>query len=381
MSAPAPLGLYVHWPYCARICPYCDFNVALEKNRDTDALVDAICADIAHWAAKEFARPLVSLSFGGGTPSRLQPDQMQQIVQAAQTGFGFAADAEIMLEANPLDVTTENCAKWREQGVNRLSMGVQSLRGDALQLLGRDHDRAQALAAIKTAQAAFANVSLDLIYGLPGQTPSDWAAELDEALQLGLPHYSLYALTIETGTSFFKRHERGQLPVPDDDGFADMYAITQSLTGQAGVPAYEVSNHARAPEFRSRHNLLYWRGGDWIGVGPGAHGRWYESGARHGGEARRNIPAYVHAVQETGCGLIDSETLSLTDDLVEQLLMGLRLSAGMDLAALEQRTGARIDRDRLATMVHAGWIVQDGNTIRVDDLLLTDRIGVELLRG
>lgn len=381
MSANAPLGLYVHWPYCARICPYCDFNVALEKGRDTDALVNAICADIAHWGEADISRSLVSLSFGGGTPSRLTPKQMQQIIETAKAVFGFAPDAEIMLEANPLDVTGENCADWKSLGVNRLSMGVQSLHDDALAFLGRDHDRQRALAAVETAQAAFSNVSLDLIYGLPDQTPESWAAELREALQMDLPHYSLYALTIEPGTSFFKRHERGQLPVPDGDGFADLYAVTQDLCGQTSVPAYEVSNHARSEEFRSRHNLLYWTGGDWIGVGPGAHGRWRENGVRKGGEALRNIAAYVQSVGDIGTGLSEVESLTPDDDLTEQLLMGLRLTDGLDLPALEARTGAHIDRKRLVEAISDGWVTQEGNIIRVCDPLLTDRIGVEILEG
>jgi oxygen-independent coproporphyrinogen-3 oxidase len=333
---PPPLGLYVHWPYCARICPYCDFNVVRERGRADEAerLLRAILADLEAQAALLGARRLVSIFFGGGTPSLMRPADVARVIAAARRLWPGAEDLEITLEANPTDAEAERFAGLAEAGVGRLSLGVQSLDDAELTFLGRNHDAAQARRAVGQAIAHFPRVSVDLIYALPNQTPPAWAAALAEIADFGVEHISPYQLTIEPGTAFDRAVRRGLFAPPPDDLAADLYETTQSALSAAGFEAYEVSNHARGLAARSRHNLVYWRGEDYAGVGSGAHGRLSLADGRYATEAPRGIRDYIARVEAEGVGA-DLAPLSPRDRAVERLLMGLRTVEGVARADLE----------------------------------------------
>ncbi len=368
-------GLYVHWPYCAKICPYCDFNVYAAKIRDTAPLLSAICGDIRrHHARMPDHPPLGSIFLGGGTPSLLAPEDMAAIITAAQQTFGLKPDAEITLEANPNDILCSDLAGWKAAGINRLSIGVQSLDDAALSFLGRDHDSASARRAVTLGARLFDNFSIDMIYARPGQTVTDWQTELTAALGLGAPHLSLYELTIEARTAFGKRAERGELVAMQDDDQADLYEATQNICDRAGLPAYEVSNHARAPEYQSRHNHIYWNSGDWIGVGPGAHGRLTIKGERLATEAGRRPADYSAASAPT------QMALPPLDIARELLAMGLRPAPGVDLARLGTSNPLQIDEEALQGLSDAGLVVQTGRVIALTAAgrLLADRITGEL---
>ncbi len=329
MTLSPPLGLYVHWPYCARICPYCDFNVVRDRGGDTARLSDAILADISAQAALTGPRHLVSIFFGGGTPSLMDAQVVTRIIAAARAAWTPAFDLEVTLEANPTDAEARRFAAFADAGVNRLSLGVQSLDDQALKLLGRNHDAAAARRAIGVAGDAFGRLSLDLIYALPGQTSQAWACQLSAAIDLGAEHISPYQLTIEPGTAFDRAVRRGALHPPAGDIGADLYETTQRVLNEAGYEAYEVSNHARGEGARSRHNLIYWRGQDYVGVGPGAHGRLTLDGRRYATTAARAIGAYV---EQAGPSL---EFLDKYEVAVERVLMGLRTLEGVALIDLE----------------------------------------------
>lgn len=353
-------GLYVHWPYCARICPYCDFNVYAAKDRDTAPLLDAIVQDIfRHRDALPDHPELDSVFLGGGTPSLLTGDQMARIVEAAKDAFGLRPGAEITLEANPNDILIGRPDAWRKAGVNRLSIGIQSLEDEALEFLGRDHDAAGAIEAVKSIQPMFENHSIDLIYARPGQSETDWSEELKRALDLGAPHLSLYELTIETRTAFGKRAARGELVPMLDDEQADLYERTQDICEAAGLMAYEVSNHARAPELESRHNHIYWASGDWIGVGPGAHGRLTIDGVRHANEAARRPADYISQKQTT------VSTLSTSESAREYLAMALRPLAGMNLARFESLFGNAPAPETIEDLIENGYATLDDNTLKL----------------
>lgn len=374
------LGLYVHWPYCARICPYCDFNVYRPKG-DDEALLAAMLADMAHWRARTGARPLASLHFGGGTPSLMTPQQLAAVIGEAERLWGFAGGVEIGLEANPKDI--DGFSGMASAGINRLSLGVQSFDDQALVSLGRDHDASLARRAIDAAQRDFARVSLDMIYARAGQTADDWAAELGEALASGVGHISPYQLTIEPGTAFGKRAGRGeQLDAPPDFA-ADLYELTESLCADAGFEGYEISNHARSRADQSVHNRLYWEGGDWIGIGPGAHGRigCASAGGRAATEAARRPADYIRRVEETGTGIAGEEALAVADEIVERILMGMRLADGLDIDHLHATTGSGIDPDGLARMMRQGMVEQAGSRIRLTAAgrLLADGVSGELV--
>ena len=286
-------GVYVHWPFCLAKCPYCDFNSHVSRSVDQAAWAAALVAEAAHMRRLTGPRPADSVFFGGGTPSLMQPETVGAVLAAIDRLWGLAADAEITLEANPTSVEAGRFAGYAAAGVNRVSLGVQALDDRALRALGRRHSAAEARAAFEIARARFARVSFDLIYARTGQTPAAWQAELGRALDMAVDHLSLYQLTIEPGTRFGELFERGRLHVPADDAAADMYAITQALTEAAGLPAYEVSNHAR-PGAESRHNLVYWRYGDYAGIGPGAHGRISAAdGGRRATETVRDPAAWL----------------------------------------------------------------------------------------
>jgi putative oxygen-independent coproporphyrinogen III oxidase len=344
MQAPPPLALYVHWPFCARICPYCDFNVVRDRGREAlkSRLADAIRRDIEAHARLTGPRALVSVFFGGGTPSLLHPAEVSSILATARQAWSPTADLEVSLEANPADADFRTLEALAAAGVNRLSLGVQSLDDANLAALGRNHDAALARQAAEAARAAMPRLSLDMIWGLPGQTLKAWARDLEAAIALRPEHLSAYELTFEPGTPFDRARQRGRMVPPGEDARADLYDLTNTLLREAGFEAYEVSNHARGEAARARHNLVYWRGGDYAGVGPGAHGRITREGARWAAQAPREIDAYVEKVGREGSGAV-LERLDCRQAALERLLMGLRTSEGVtldDLAALA------IDEDR-----------------------------------
>ena len=361
MTDARALGVYVHWPYCARICPYCDFNVY--KNRDVDAAAwtQALTRDLAHWAARTKGRRLTSLYFGGGTPSLAPAGVVEAVIDACERLWGFHPDPEITLEANPTDAEQSQFAAFAGAGINRLSLGVQSLRDDALAFLGRNHSADDARRALGVAQSAFRRVTFDLIYARPGQTAEDWRAELGEALSLGATHLSLYQLTIEPKTAFAKAVDAGRWAPASEDRCTDHFDLAQDMTAAAGLPAYEVSNHA-APGERSRHNLLYWTYQDYIGVGPGAHGRTSAGAARIATETTRKPEAYLDALAK-GRPAAEETTLTTEDQTVERFSFGLRLTDGMALDADDpffERDGAA---ERLHALVADGLVAWNGKKL------------------
>ena len=354
MTEPAPVAVYLHWPYCARICPYCDFNVVRERGREAEkaALIDAMVADLRAQAARLGPRRLASIFFGGGTPSLMPPEGAARLIDTARRLFPATDKVEITLEANPTDAETARYRAFAEAGVNRLSLGIQSLNDDALKFLGRDHSAAEARRAVEAAQSAFGRVSIDLIYARPDQTAAAWRAELTEALALGPEHISPYQLTIEAGTAFGKAYERGALVPPGEDAQEDLYDLTQAILTEAGFDAYEVSNHSRTPAAQSAHNLHVWRGHEYLGIGPGAHGRLNLEGARTATAAHRGIADYVAAVDATGVGWAEAEGLSPPEAAEERLMLGLRTTEGIAVDAL-----VPLDLDtRVASLVDDGFL-------------------------
>ncbi len=334
-GAPGDVALYVHWPYCARICPYCDFNVVRDRGRREEqaALADAILRDLEAQAELTGPRRLASVFFGGGTPSLMDPEAVAEVIARTRDLFPPEGDIEISLEANPTDAEAGRYAALADAGINRLSMGVQSFDDDALKFLGRDHSAAEARRAVQTAAAIFPRLSIDLIYARPGQTVADWTAELDAALDLGFEHVSPYQLTIEPTTAFGRAFARGTLTPPDEDLAAALYETTQDVLGAAGFEAYEVSNHARGVAARSAHNLHVWRGGDYMGVGPGAHGRLTLDGVRTATVAHRRIADYVAGVKQAA-PWAERTSLDSREAAEEKALLGLRTVEGVPLSTL-----------------------------------------------
>ncbi|MEO9601308.1 radical SAM family heme chaperone HemW [Parasphingorhabdus sp.] len=337
MTEPAPLALYIHWPFCVSKCPYCDFNSHVREQVDMAAWRAALLADMAHEAALTAGRKLSSIFFGGGTPSLMPPALVETLIAAAERHWGFTDEIEITLEANPSSVEAANFHDLARAGVNRVSLGLQSLDDQTLEFLGRAHDVDEGLAALDTAQQAFDRVSFDLIYARPGQSLDDWQAELERALSFGTGHLSLYQLTIEPGTRFETLVRTGKLIPADDDHCADLFEQTRGMMMAAGLPAYEISNHARAGQ-ESRHNLTYWRYQDYIGIGPGAHGRRLNSAT----ERHKKPENYLSAVDRNANGLKIEQALSPDTRVMEALMMGLRLAEGVDLVDLEAKTGLAV---------------------------------------
>jgi len=351
-------GVYVHWPFCASKCPYCDFNSHVRMaGVDEPRFAAAFAREIAHMAALAPGRTVTSIFLGGGTPSLMKPETVGGILDRIAASWSIASDAEITLEANPSSVEAERFAGYRTAGVNRVSLGVQALNDGDLKTLGRLHSVAEARRAIDIAARTFERFSFDLIYARPAQTPEAWGAELSEALAMMRDHLSLYQLTIEEGTPFAGLHRAGKLAVPDPELADTLYEITQELTDAAGIPAYEISNHARAGA-ESRHNLTYWRYGDYAGVGPGAHGRLVIDGVRHALVTERQPEAWAASVEQHGHGIIEDTTLARSEEADEMLLMGLRLAEGIDLRRLEALGGMRPSRaaierlEKLALVEH-----------------------------
>lgn len=371
-----PLGVYVHWPYCARICPYCDFNVVRDRGRTDEqaALADAIVADLTAQRELTGPRRLLSIFFGGGTPSLMDPAQVARVVETAKALWAPADDLEISLEANPTDAETDRFEALAAAGVARLSLGVQSLNDEALALLGRNHDAGSARRAIAVAAKAFPRLSADLIYARPGQTVEAWTAELSELLAYGPEHISPYQLTIEHGTAFDRAVGRGKLVVPDEDLAAALFETTQSVLEAAGFDAYEVSNHARGHGARSRHNLVYWRGHDYVGVGPGAHGRLTLAEERLATTAQRGIADYIRAVAETGVGF-EREALTPLEAAEERLLLGLRVDDGVTFAEIAA-LGLSPDTPKVKDLVEADLLVDDRIRLRAtrSGRLVLDRL-------
>ncbi len=357
--AEAGFGLYVHWPFCRAKCPYCDFNSHVAPEVDDGRWTRALVAEIERSASEIGSRPLASIFFGGGTPSLMAPATVATVIERAITCFAPAEDLEITLEANPTSVEAERLAGFRAAGVNRVSLGVQALDDGALRFLGREHTAGEALAAVDLAARLFRRFSFDLIYARPGQSVQAWAAELERALEHAGGHLSLYQLTIEPGTRFDLLHRTGALALPDDDLEADLYELTQDRLGAAGLLAYEISNHAR-PSEECRHNLVYWRSGEWLGIGPGAHGRLNLDGARVAIEAWRLPKAWLERVEGQGSGERMRKTLAIEEQVEETLVMGLRLAEGIDLARLEaiagRPLGQILDAEALARLLEDGWL-------------------------
>lgn len=358
------LALYVHWPYCARICPYCDFNVVRDRGRGEEqaGLVEAILSDMEAQGRLAGPRRLASIFFGGGTPSLMDPEAVGRIIDQATSLFAPRGPIEITLEANPTDAEADRFEALAQAGINRLSMGVQALDDAALTFLGRNHSADEARRAVAVAGRVFSRLSIDLIYARPNQSVADWTAELSEALDMGFEHVSPYQLTIAEGTAFGRAVTRGAWSPPDDDLAAALYETTQDLLEAAGFDAYEVSNHARGIAARSAHNLHVWRGGDYLGLGPGAHGRLTLEGLRTATVAHRVIPAYVEGVA-AGTPWSERDTLSPSYAAEEKVLLGLRTVEGVSRATLAvlERTP---DAGPLAELIADGFLETVGDHIR-----------------
>jgi len=360
MSLTTPFAVYVHWPFCLSKCPYCDFNSHVRHTRIDEArFVRAFEAELAATAERVPNRTVSTIFFGGGTPSLMQPQTVQAILDAIARRWAVAADVEVTLEANPTSVEATRFRGYRAAGVNRVSLGVQSLDDAVLKELGRLHTAQEALDAVAVARSIFPRYSFDLIYARPRQSLQSWEAELKHAIAEAAEHLSLYQLTIEPETPFFGLHKAGKLALPDEDLGRDLYDLTQRVCADAGLPAYEISNHAR-PGAECRHNLVYWRGGEYAGVGPGAHGRLNVGGRRTATETEKRPEAWLERVEATGHGLIVDEALMPGEQADEFLLMGLRLAEGIDLARYTALSGRMLDPARLT-------FLRDGGAIEVTD--------------
>jgi len=376
-----PLALYIHWPFCVSKCPYCDFNSHVRDSVDQDAWRAALLADMAYEAALTKGRPLTSIFFGGGTPSLMPPSTVAALIKAADQHWGFADNIEITLEANPSSVEAARFADLAIAGVNRVSLGLQSLDDAALTFLGRAHSVTESLDALAIAQRHFGRVNIDLIYARPNQTEAQWHAELERALSFGTDHMSLYQLTIEPGTRFETMVRTGQFVPADNDEAATLYELTQELTHAAGIPAYEISNHAK-PGSESRHNLSYWRYDDYIGIGPGAHGRRLNKATQR----HKKPENFISGIERNGHGLASEELLDAETRAMEALLMGLRLADGISLQRLSARTGvatdALLDIDAVDRIARLGLITRDGDhvTVTPQGMPLLDAILPEIVK-
>jgi oxygen-independent coproporphyrinogen-3 oxidase len=354
------LALYVHWPFCVSKCPYCDFNSHVRASIDQDAWREALLADLAYEARLLPGRELTSIFFGGGTPSLMDPSTVAAIIRAALGHWSAADEIEITLEANPNSVETARFADLAAAGVNRVSLGLQSFDDKALTFLGRAHSAREGFAALETAQKHFRRTSFDLIYALPGDTEDSWSATLAQALSLGTRHLSLYQLTIEPGTRFAAMYAAGQLRPLEADAAAALYELTDAMTVAAGLPSYEISNHAR-PGQESRHNLTYWRYGDYVGIGPGAHGRRLgRRTVRH-----RKPESFLAALVRNSHGILEEAPLSADEAADEALVMGLRLTEGMDAQEIANRFGLPeiVDWTRVGRLVASGHLERNGSRI------------------
>ncbi|MGB7693039.1 MAG: radical SAM family heme chaperone HemW [Pseudolabrys sp.] len=356
MSLTNPFGVYVHWPFCLSKCPYCDFNSHVRHGGvDEVRFLRAYETEIAATAARAPDRTVSTIFFGGGTPSLMQPSSVQTILDCIAEHWSVAPDVEVTLEANPTSVEANRFRGFRTAGVNRVSLGVQSLDDTALKELGRLHSAQEALDAVAIARSIFDRYSFDLIYARPQQSRDAWATELKRAIVEAAEHLSLYQLTIEPDTPFFGLHKAGKLPVPDEDLARDLYDLTQEICADADLPAYEISNHAR-PGAECRHNLVYWRGQDYAGVGPGAHGRLTIDGRRVATETEKRPEAWLMRVETNRTGVTVSEKLTAGETADEYLLMGLRLAEGIDLDRYNTLSGRTLDPKRISILRDEGAV-------------------------
>lgn len=367
MASMEPLALYIHWPFCLAKCPYCDFNSHVREVLPQARFRAALIRELEWEAARLGPRPLRSIFFGGGTPSLMEPETVGALIARARALFPAAADLEITLEANPTSIEAGRFAGYRDAGVNRVSIGVQSLDERALRMLGRQHSAAQAVTALEIGRRLFPRLSFDLIYARPGQTEQDWRAELARALDLAADHLSLYQLTIEPGTAFEALHRRGEIVLPDEETAAALYEATASEAARFGLLPYEVSNYAK-PGSESRHNLAYWHYGDYVGIGPGAHGRLTLAGGLTATRRHRAPEIWAERVEASGHGSGEDLIITPEERGREMLLMGLRLSEGVSAARFQERVGLAladaIEPGVLAAAIEADYVVWDGHTLR-----------------
>jgi oxygen-independent coproporphyrinogen-3 oxidase len=365
-SDESAFGVYIHWPFCLSKCPYCDFNSHVRHAKIDEArYVRAFTAEIAATAARAPGRRVSTIFFGGGTPSLMQPATAGAILDAIGKHWSVAPDVEVTLEANPTSVEATRFQGYRTAGVNRVSLGVQALEDDALKSLGRTHTAQEALAAVAIARGAFERYSFDLIYARQGQTPQAWASELKRAISEAGEHLSLYQLTVEADTPFHALQSAGKLTIPDEDTARTLYDATQAVCAAAGLPAYEISNHAR-PGAECRHNLVYWRAHEYAGIGPGAHGRLDIDGERHATETERRPEAWLMRVESLGHGMVGDDTLLRSQMADEFLLMGLRLAEGINPARYQSLAGRALDPRRIRILQQEGAVELTPNgTLRV----------------
>jgi oxygen-independent coproporphyrinogen-3 oxidase len=358
-TASPGFGIYIHWPFCRSKCPYCDFNSHVRERIDHARWRAALLAELEHYARDTEGRQVTSIFFGGGTPSLMEPETVAALIHLVRALWPVSNDVEVTLEANPTSAETGRFRAFREAGVNRVSLGVQSLIADDLKFLGRQHDATQALAAVQMARAIFDRFSFDLIYARPGQTLEQWQGELDRALEFAAGHISLYQLTIEPGTRFEQAVARGDFRVPNEERAAELYEATVARLGAAGLADYEISNFARPGE-ESRHNLTYWRYGDYVGVGPGAHGRLTISGDKIATRQHRAPEAWLDLVERDGHATRQRNLIARPDRLSEMLMMGLRLKEGVPIARIEaesaQPFAQALDRERLKRLIDGGFL-------------------------
>ncbi|MCR9214160.1 MAG: radical SAM family heme chaperone HemW [Proteobacteria bacterium] len=386
-DAPDPgFGLYFHWPFCRKKCPYCDFNSHVREAVDQDKWAHALLQELKYFADQLPKTPLSSIFFGGGTPSLMAPSTVEALIEGAAQHFPFAENIEISLEANPTSVESESFAGYRLAGVNRLSIGVQSLDDLQLKFLGREHSAKEALGAIELARQVFGNISFDLIYALPGQSIEAWKGDLDRALQLAGDHLSLYQLTIEPNTGFAGAVRRGEFQIPEEQVAEEFFNVTQEICAEAGRPAYEISNHAR-PGYECRHNLTYWRYGQYLGIGPGAHGRLNLAQGRTAFQQIKRPEGWLQAVENQNHGTEQEVTLGSDIGRAEELvLMGLRLNEGVWLKNFESAVGRPLseitDPERLLRLIEGGLLELDASRLRATDQgrLVLNSLLPELLR-
>ena len=354
-----PLGVYIHWPFCKSKCPYCDFNSHVREGVEQDRWRKALLTELEYAAREAPSRKVETMFFGGGTPSLMEPETVGALIKRTRDLWDTATDVEITLEANPTSVEAGRFAALAEAGVNRVSLGVQALNPGDLKFLGREHSLDEALEALAIARKNFARHSFDLIYARPGQTPEAWAEELERALALAGEHLSLYQLTIERGTKFFAEHARGAIALPVEEAAAEMFERTQAQLAQAGLPAYEISNHAR-PGAACRHNLIYWRYQDYVGVGPGAHGRFTIGDAKRATRRTSGPEGWLAAVEREGHGTAETTDVTGRDRVEEALMMGLRMSDGIDRALFAATAGSdpveALGNRRLTPLVEGGFL-------------------------
>ncbi len=365
-----PLGVYVHWPFCASKCPYCDFNSHVREAVDQERWSDALLREIETTAETAPKRPVTSIFFGGGTPSLMPSDTVAAVMAQIEATWGFAETVEVTLEANPTSVEAGNFAALAQAGINRVSLGIQSLEDAVLQFLGRGHSASEAIAAIEVAAEHFGRYSFDLIYARPEQSLPDWRRELEHALALAGSHISLYQLTIEQGTPFHGLLRQGRLTPLEDEPAAEMFLETRQWLQEAGLPAYETSNHA-SPGAECQHNLLYWRYQDYAGIGPGAHGRFTLDGVKHAIERRRNPERWLEAVERDGQGTRHVEKLNRGERLIEMVIMGLRIGEGIPAERFRQVTDQEwtdcLDRNAVGVLIDQGLLEDDPNVIRATE--------------